>query len=320
VPATPPATAESAPPSELDSLLTIARARLARGQLVNPPGDSALAYLERATRIDAADSGVLAARAELGGALAELARAAASADDLDAAESLADDARELGASVAALAAVDASITSARNARTARTQQRHAAIAATVRARLASDALLAPPGDGAVDHLNALQAEGATLDELPALWRAFTAALATKARDAVARRDWSGAQGWLAALERTGRDVGTAETLARQITTGRLQDEYLASAAPASELTLLSSPPADYPREAQLRGVEGWVDLEFIVDRNGAVRDAAVTEAQPERRFNDAALAAVAQYRYAPFVRGGQAYERRVRVRIRFTLE
>ena len=309
-PAAPPAAVQPAQPSELDSLLAIAGARLTRGQLVEPAGDSALAYLERATQIDATDRRVLAARTQLGRALAAAALGAAEDGDRARAESLAATARGLDLPAASLAAADAAIASLR----------HAELAATVRERLASDALLAPAGDSALDHLSTLQAEGATLDELPMLWSALTSAFAAKVREAAARRDWSGAQTWLTALERTGRDVGAVEQLERQVATGRLQDQYLATAAPASELRLVSYPPAEYPREAQQRGIEGWVDLELVVDRNGNVRDAVVVESQPARRFDEAALAAVAQYRYEPFVRDGQVYERRLNLRIRFLLE
>ena len=74
--------------------------------------------------------------------------------------------------------------------------------------------------------------------------------------------------------------------------------------------LRSSVPAVYPSQAIARGIEGWVDLEFVVDRNGQPRNLAVVQASPPGRFDAAALAAVAQYRYVPFERDGRVYERR----------
>jgi hypothetical protein len=52
------------------------------------------------------------------------------------------------------------------------------------------------------------------------------------------------------------------------------------------------------------------------------RKAAITtvNADPPGRFDQAAMAAVGRYRYAPFEGDGQVYERRVRLRIRFSLE
>jgi protein TonB len=306
-----------APPTELDSLLTIAAARLARGQLVEPAGDSALAYLQRALEIDSTDARVAAQRAQLGAALIAAARNAADGGDLDRATALVTSADNLGAAADSIAAVGTAI---ERLRSERTRQRHVQIAATVRERLESDALLAPTGDSAIDHLGTLQAEGATLEELPELWDALTSALTAKARSAMARRDWPGAAAWVAALKRTGRDVAFAGELERQVTFGRLQEQYLATVAPASELSLLFNPPVEYPRDLEVRGIEGWVDVQFVVDRMGNVRDAVVVAAQPPRRFEEAALAAVARYRYAPFTLDGQTYERLLQLRIRFELQ
>jgi TonB family protein len=76
----------------------------------------------------------------------------------------------------------------------------------------------------------------------------------------------------------------------------------------------------YPPAALRLGIEGWVDLQFIVGQNGRPRDIAVIASQPEERFDQAAITAVSQYRYAPFELGGRVYERTVTLRVRFTLQ
>jgi len=76
----------------------------------------------------------------------------------------------------------------------------------------------------------------------------------------------------------------------------------------------------YPAGALERGVEGWVDLEFIVDRDGRPRNLLVMQASPVGRFDAAALDAVRQYRYAPFEKDRRVYERLVRVRVRFQMQ
>ena len=303
-------------PTELDSLLTIANARLERGQLVEPVGDSARAYLERAAQLDPGDRRVATARAELGAALVTTANSALNAGDLERATALATEARRFGGDAAALATIESGV-AARQAALA--GERHAEIAATAAARLESGALLAPEGDSAFDYLSTLQSEGAELEELPALWDRLTGALATNARDGIAVLDWVGARLWVEALESTGRDVDTAESLSREIATGELQEEYLATPAPASELTLASYAPPTYPEDALDRDIEGWVELDYVVDRRGNVRDVAAIAAEPAGRFERAAIAAVEQYRYEPFTRDGQTYERRLRLRVTFNL-
>lgn len=191
---------------------------------------------------------------------------------------------------------------------------------TIRERLASHALVTPAGDSAFDYLSALAREDPASEELPALWNALTSALADEVRRAIARGEWVAAERWVAALERTGRVDAAAATFRRQIETQRLQEQYLANAAPASELGIVSYAPPVYPGDAVARGIEGWVDLEFVVDRSGRVRDIVAAGAEPQGRFEQAAIAAVESYRYLPFVRDGVAYERRIRLRIRFSLE
>lgn len=64
----------------------------------------------------------------------------------------------------------------------------------------------------------------------------------------------------------------------------------------------------YPQRALARGIEGWVLVEFTVTAGGSVRDVVVVEAQPERMFDRAAIAAAEKFRYKPRVINGKAVE------------
>jgi len=66
--------------------------------------------------------------------------------------------------------------------------------------------------------------------------------------------------------------------------------------------------AVYPRRAQSRGIEGFVIVEFIVSKSGAVKNARVVNANPEGVFDRAALDAVAKFKYKPRVVDGIAME------------
>jgi len=78
---------------------------------------------------------------------------------------------------------------------------------------------------------------------------------------------------------------------------------------------------DYPPRAQTRGIEGYVIVQFTITPTGTVKDATVVEAKPEGMFDDAALKAIARWRYNPKVEGGVAVERvGVRTRLTFQLE
>lgn len=78
---------------------------------------------------------------------------------------------------------------------------------------------------------------------------------------------------------------------------------------------------DYPPRALSRGIEGWVKVQFTITPTGTVKDPIVVDAEPKQMFDDAALKAIARWRYNPRVEGGVAVERvGVQTIIRFQLE
>jgi len=78
---------------------------------------------------------------------------------------------------------------------------------------------------------------------------------------------------------------------------------------------------DYPQRALSRGIEGWVVVQFTITATGSVASAVVVDAEPEGIFDDAALKAIARWRYNPKVEGGVAVERvGIRTVLRFMIE
>ena len=76
----------------------------------------------------------------------------------------------------------------------------------------------------------------------------------------------------------------------------------------------------YPRRAQTRGIEGYVVLEFIVTKTGAVRNPFVVEAKPPGIFDRAAISAALKFKYKPKVVNGEPIDvAGVRNRITFEL-
>jgi len=78
---------------------------------------------------------------------------------------------------------------------------------------------------------------------------------------------------------------------------------------------------DYPPRALDRQLEGWVQVQFTITAAGTVKDAVVVDAQPKNIFDDAALRAIARWRYNPKIENGVAVERvGVQNRIVFEIE
>lgn len=77
----------------------------------------------------------------------------------------------------------------------------------------------------------------------------------------------------------------------------------------------------YPRRAQTRGIEGYVLLEFVVTKTGAVRDPVIIESKPPGIFDRAALQAALKFKYKPKVVNGEPIDvAGVRNRITFELQ
>ncbi|MFU8821946.1 MAG: TonB family protein, partial [Gammaproteobacteria bacterium] len=312
----PPRPAPAAQPRELDRFLAIAERRMRSGQLVRPAGDNALAYFRQAAAISAADRAVVAMRARLGAALVASTRERLDAGDTGQAEALLVEARHLGADAALLAELEARLGEVREARR---QEREAGLLARALERVRDGQLVAPEEDSAAHYLAVLRSENPAHPGLAAPLQALTATLVENFEAAVAAGDLDESERWLGGLERLGADAAFVGALAGELAAARRQDEFLRTAAPAEALVLLSSRAPVYPMNALGQGIEGWVELEFIVDREGRPRDIVVTDAVPSGTFDRAAANAVERYRYEPFVVDGVRYERRVRLRTRFAL-
>lgn len=61
----------------------------------------------------------------------------------------------------------------------------------------------------------------------------------------------------------------------------------------------------YPSRAAMRGIEGYVLLEFAVDESGRVVDPHVLKSHPVGIFDKSALRAVLRFKYKPRVLNGQ---------------
>jgi protein TonB len=76
----------------------------------------------------------------------------------------------------------------------------------------------------------------------------------------------------------------------------------------------------YPREAAMKGTEGWVKIEFTITEIGTVKSPRVIDAKPARVFNREATRAILKWKFKPRVVDGVAVERRATQTIDFTLE
>lgn len=77
---------------------------------------------------------------------------------------------------------------------------------------------------------------------------------------------------------------------------------------------------EYPPRALSRGIQGWVIVQFTISATGTVKDQKVVDSS-NNIFDDAALKAIARWRYNPKVEEGVAVERKgVQTKLVFQLE
>ena len=84
--------------------------------------------------------------------------------------------------------------------------------------------------------------------------------------------------------------------------------------------LLRAFPFQYPYLAKRDNIEGWVTLQFVVDKDGNVKKVELAAAEPVGFFEEAALKAVERYRFKPAVKNGEAVSCMMTQRIRFDLD
>lgn len=79
--------------------------------------------------------------------------------------------------------------------------------------------------------------------------------------------------------------------------------------------------AVYPSRAATQGIEGYVDLRFVITANGSTENIEVIYAEPSSIFNRAAVKAVKRWKYAPKLVDGEPVRREgVETRMSFRLD
>ncbi len=76
----------------------------------------------------------------------------------------------------------------------------------------------------------------------------------------------------------------------------------------------------YPRDAAMKGIEGWVKVEFTITAIGTVKDPRVIDSDPPRIFNREALRAILKWKFKPRVVDGVPVDRPATQIIGFDLE
>ncbi|MBI2383616.1 MAG: energy transducer TonB [Gammaproteobacteria bacterium] len=106
----------------------------------------------------------------------------------------------------------------------------------------------------------------------------------------------------------------------QISGGPFLGGYTGDTSAFGELIPLVRIQPQYPRNALRDNIQGWVDMELIVNPDGSVKSARPVAAQPRGVFEAAAVQAIMKWRFKPKVVDGKPVEQRAIQRLDFKLE
>jgi len=76
----------------------------------------------------------------------------------------------------------------------------------------------------------------------------------------------------------------------------------------------------YPYWARIRGIEGKVIAQIVVDQHGLVKDVKIIKAKPAHIFENAVISAVKKWRFKPATYHGKAVSVRIEIPFKFRLE
>ena len=293
------------------------REALVRGQLIEPPEQNARFLIESARALAPGDAGVRQAMQELVARLRAEAGQALTAGNPGQADIWADAAAEAGAERADVAALRAEAQRLRGAAKAASLGH---LELVFNQRLAAGRITEPAADSAKFYLAQLVQADPAHPSTQLARTAFDTRVLDEARGAVRAQDYAGARRWLAEARAAGADTASIGALDAAIGAAQDEAQRASSYVSASSMTRTRYVPPQFPLDARQRGIDGWVDLQFVVNTDGSVGDLTIVGAQPVGIFEQAALDAVRHWHYQPVMRGGQAVSQRARVRLRFAMQ
>jgi len=186
-------------------------------------------------------------------------------------------------------------------------------------RLLQDRLIEPENDNAKYYLLTLRRLDPNNAALPAAMQDLGSRLLAKARRAFTLQQYEAARSWLDAAAGIGPATPESASLQHDLDAALAKQALLTTLVPANQLTLLKSVQPIYPTKAENAKTEGWVELDFTVSESGAVKDVSVHAVSTPGVFEDAAVKAVSQWRYKPFLSDGKQVPVRTEIRVRFSL-
>jgi TonB family protein len=301
---------------DVANIVKLIDTRLQQDKLVEPRNDSAAYYLMQARAAGASAAALQPQAQEIYKRLIQAEHAAIDQRHFADADRLLADLRTYGVPAATIASLQHDLSTARGQQAAAVPEQPQYLD-LAQSRLAQGKLTEPDNDSALFYVNQLRAADPKNSGLPKISSAVQAQIIEQARAALDTTQPARAE----ALLQMATGLGASADLAAL--NQRLAQVKLATAGPPevqeASLTRAKAIELDYPVDAQRRGVEGWVDVSYVVTPEGKVATVKVLDASPKGVFDAAATRALARMRYKPPTQGGKSIAVSTKLRISFRM-
>jgi TonB family protein len=182
--------------------------------------------------------------------------------------------------------------------------------------MAASRLLTPTDQSAKHFVDVLVDENPNHDLTRKARERLSREFLSRAKQSLEALDTEAAGIWIDEAEAIGVDANGV----RDARSGLIDQQVALESAkplPASALKIATYVAPEYPDRANERRIEGWVDVEFTILRDGTTSEVAVANASHETYFRREAVAAVSQWKFEPRMFMNRAIEQRSYTRIRF---
>lgn len=298
---------------EAARLLKLVETRLQQDHVIEPHNDSAVYYFDQAKQAGASGALLQAQAQDLYKRLTQMGHAAIQQRNFADADRVIAEMHSAGMPPSPLNAMQRELTAARNQAAAQKPEQPQYLE-LAQSRLTQGKLVDPDNDSALYYLTQLRATDPKNGGLSQLNAAVQGAILDRARAAfdAGNLDKSASLMQKAAALGASPDIDAMNERIRQRKAG---GEVLQ--LPEQSLTRTSKLDVQYPSRALQNGIEGWVEVGYVVGADGSVTGVKVLNSSPTKTFDAAATHAVGHLRYQPVIQGGKAIAVKTEVRIVF---
>jgi TonB family protein len=188
------------------------------------------------------------------------------------------------------------------------------------AAMAQNAVLRPAGavTSAVDVVREMLDTAPRHEATIAARDLLVTEMLSRSAQSIEALDAQAARTWIDAARPLAADPAVVARAEERLNEHLIETETQRS-VPASDLEAVRTEPAEFPKTALNRGIEGWVEIEFVVSTSGNTEDVTVVDASHDRYFRDEAVAAVEGWQFEPYMFMGRAIPKRAYTRLEFVL-